>query len=170
MRKLQELRLQHTGVEGALDDLTDLEDLEATWLTSTRLTGSLTPAWRGKLRHLRHLYLAAWALVVRSCFALVLLLVLICSGQPGPLFTPWGASCRPRAPVDHVGQGAAAGPGRAGRNLASIMSQLLLTPVSARHLPQYVLQKLDSSKGLWLPCRRQGWGPPSGACRLQGAS
>ena len=64
MRKLQELHLEHTGVEGALDDLTDLAELETARLSSTRLTGSLTSSWRGKLRHLRYLDLAAWASVL----------------------------------------------------------------------------------------------------------
>ena len=64
MRELRALNLERTGVQGALDDLTDFDSLEVTRLASTRLTGSLTPAWRGKLQHLRHLYLAAWASVL----------------------------------------------------------------------------------------------------------
>ena len=60
---LRLLDLSQTDVAGSLTVLTDLPDLEKVNLASTAVTGTLTPRWRGRLRHLRHLNLAAQSLV-----------------------------------------------------------------------------------------------------------
>ncbi|CAE7840644.1 unnamed protein product [Symbiodinium sp. CCMP2592] len=59
MRELRELRLQGTRVSGSLDVLTKFANLEEADLASTAVTGGLTRHWRGQLKKLRRLNLAA---------------------------------------------------------------------------------------------------------------